>query len=253
MPGSTTHPFASPAFRGKSRNGDYGDSVEELDWSTGQIMAALKRLGIDDRTLVIWTSDNGAVRRYPPQGSCAPYRGFGYDTSEGAMRMPCVMRWPGKISAQRVQDELCSTMDLLPTLAALAGAPPPARPIDGRDISPLVLGASGATSHWDEDGLAYYLMEQLQAVRAGPWKLYLPLENAYAGINRRQVATQARLFDVRRDVHEDQEVSAGHPEIVKRLLTLADRIRTEIGDMESPGAGQRSAGWVDKPQPLTPQ
>lgn len=86
MPGSTGHPFSSEGFRGKSANGDYGDSVEELDWSTGQIIAALERLKIADNTLVIWTSDNGAVRRNPPQGSNAPYRGAGYDTSEGAMR-----------------------------------------------------------------------------------------------------------------------------------------------------------------------
>ena len=97
MPGSTAHPFSSPAFRGRSRNGAYGDAVEELDWSAGEILAALRRLGLDERTLVIWTSDNGAVRRNPPQGSCAPYKGWGYDTSEGAMRMPCVMRWPGRI------------------------------------------------------------------------------------------------------------------------------------------------------------
>ena len=89
------------------------------------------RLGLDERTLVVWTSDNGAVARKPAQGSCAPYRGMGYDTSEGAMRMPCLMRWPGKIPAGRVSDELCSTVDLLPTLAALAGAALPAKAIDG--------------------------------------------------------------------------------------------------------------------------
>lgn len=106
MPGSTAHPFSSPAFRGRSRNGPYGDAVEELDWSAGEILAALRRLGLDRRTLVIWTSDNGAVRRNPAQGSCAPYKGWGYDTSEGAMRMPCVMRWPGRIPAGRVTDEV---------------------------------------------------------------------------------------------------------------------------------------------------
>ena len=93
MPGSTAHPFSSENFRGKSANGEYGDSVEELDWSTGEIMAALQRLKLADNTLIVWTSDNGAVKRNPPQGSNAPYRGSGYDTSEGAMRMPCVRRW----------------------------------------------------------------------------------------------------------------------------------------------------------------
>src|SRR6185369_10511867 len=117
MPGSTPHPFSSPAFRGKSKNGDYGDSVEELDWSTGEVLAALNRLGLDENTLVIWTSDNGAVQRNPRQGSSAPYRGFGYDTSEGAMRMPCVIRWPGKVPAGKTCDEIVTTMDLLPTFA----------------------------------------------------------------------------------------------------------------------------------------
>src|SRR6185369_6410332 len=85
MPGSTKHPFSSPGFRGKSANGEYGDSVEELDWSTGEIMTALKRLDLDNDTLVVWTSDNGAAKREPPQGSCAPYKGHGYDCSAGAM------------------------------------------------------------------------------------------------------------------------------------------------------------------------
>jgi arylsulfatase A-like enzyme len=252
MPGSTAHPFSSPAFRGKSRNGDYGDSVEELDWSTGEILAALKRLGLDDDTLVIWTSDNGAVQRKPPQGSSAPYRGFGYDTSEGAMRMPCVMRWPGKIPAGRVQDELCTTMDLLPTFAKLAGAPMPEKPIDGHDIRPLLLGDAGAKSPWDGAGFCYYRMEQLQAVRAGQWKLYLPLENKYVALNRKTAPAALELFDVRNDVHEDHEVSAQHPEVVKRLLAMAEQARQELGDMEHAGKGQRPAGRVDDPKPLLP-
>jgi len=254
MPGSTTHPFSSPAFRGKSKNGDYGDSVEELDWSTGEIMAALKRLGLDENTLVVWTSDNGAVRRNPPQGSGAPYRGYGYDTSEGAMRMPCVMRWPGKIPAGKVQDELCSTMDLLPTFAKLAGAPLPTKPIDGRDIRPILFSEPGAKSHWDEEGFGYYRREQLQAVRAGQWKLYLPLEKKFIN-NAAKTAPQPaplELYDVRHDVHEDKEVSAQNPDVVKRLTALADSIRTEIGDVDKPGTGQRPAGWVENPKPLLP-
>jgi len=250
MPGSTAHPFSSPAFRGKSRNGDYGDSVEELDWSTGEILGALKRLGLDTNTLVIWTSDNGAVQRNPPQGSCAPYRGFGYDTSEGAMRMPCVMRWPGKISAGRVNDELSSTMDLLPTFSKLAGASLPPQPIDGHDIRPLLFGTPGAKSPWDDVGFCYYRIEQLQAIRAGPWKLYLPLEKKLISNNRKTAPSKLELYDVRNDVSETREVSAQHPGVVKRLLALADKTRAEIGDMDKPGHGQRPAGWVDQPKPL---
>jgi arylsulfatase A-like enzyme len=252
MPGSTPHPFSSPAFHGKSQNGDYGDAVEELDWSTGEILAAIKRLDLDDRTLVVWTSDNGTVRRNPPQGSCAPYKGFGYDTSEGAMRMPCVMRWPGKIPAGAMCDELCSTIDLLPTFALLARAPLPEQPIDGYDIRTILLSEPGAASPRDESGFFYYFMDQLQAVRSGPWKLYLPLENKYTNLGRKTTAAKLELYDVRNDVSEIREVSAQHPEVVKRLLALANIARAELGDGDRPGAGQRPAGWVENPSPLTP-
>lgn len=248
MPGSTAHPFSSPAFRGKSRNGEYGDSVEELDWSTGEILATLQRLGLAERTLVIFTSDNGAVQRHPPQGSCAPYRGYGYDTSEGAMRMPCVMRWPKSIPPGRVQDELCATMDLLPTCARLAGAPLPTKPIDGHDIRPLLFGAAGAKSPWDETGFGYYRMGQLQAVRAGQWKLYLASDRPAAP--RDGASTKLRLYDVRNDVHEDHEVAATNPDVVKRLLRCAEQLRAEIGDTQQTGKGQRPAGHADHPQPL---
>jgi len=252
MPGSTAHPFSSPAFRGKSRNGDYGDSVKELDWSTGEILAALKRFKLDKRTLVIWTSDNGAVQRNPPQGSNAPYRGHGYDTSEGVMRMPCIMRWPGKIPAGRVCDEIVSTMDLLPTLAKLAGAAPPATPIDGHDVRPLLLGEPGAKSPWDQFGLGFYDREQLQAVRAGPWKLYLPLDKKLLKLSRQTAPAQLALYDVRHDLHEDREVSAQNPDVVKRLLALTENLRAEIGDGDQIGEGQRPAGYVDDPKPLLP-
>ena len=245
MPGSTSHPFSSPAFRGKSRNGDYGDAVEELDWSAGEIFGALKRLRLDKNTLVIFTSDNGTVRRNPPQGSNAPYRGWGYDTSEGAMRVPCVMRWPGRIPANRVCDELTTAMDLLPTFAKLAGAPLPLNPIDGHDIRPLLFGERGAKSPWDEKGFGYYRMEQLQAVRAGPWKLYLPLENKYVNLARKTEPAKLALYDVRHDVQEELEVSAQHPDVVQRLLKLAENIRAEIGDVEFKGKGQRTSASVD--------
>lgn len=244
MPGSTAHPFSSPAFRGKSKNGDYGDSVEELDWSTGEIMSALRRLGLDERTLVVWTSDNGAVNRKPSQGSCAPYRGFGYDTSEGAMRMPCVMRWPGRLAAGAVNDEVCSTMDLLPTFAALAGAPLPSHPIDGHDLRPLLFDR--AKSPWDAGGFAYYYADQLQAIRSGPWKLYLPLEKKYMTLNRKTAPAKAALYDVRHDLHEDREVSAEHADIVKQLTELAAKIDREVS------TGQRPAGRVENPRPLLP-
>jgi arylsulfatase A len=251
MPGSTPHPFSSPKFRGQSKNGEYGDAVEELDWSTGQVVAALDRLGLTGRTLVIWTSDNGAVQRNPPQGSGAPYKGVAYNTSEAAMRMPCVMKWPAHVPAGRVSDEIISTMDLLPTFARLAGAGLPRRPIDGHDVRPILLGESNARSPSDEQGLLYYQLEQLQAVRSGPWKLYLPLAAKFQAINRRTAPAELALYNVRDDVSETREVAAEQPEVVQRLTALADAARRKLGDMETIGRGQRPAGHVERPQALT--
>lgn len=253
MPGSTAHPFASPAFQGKSKNGQYGDSVEELDWSTGEILAAVQRLGLDDETLILWTSDNGAPQRNPPQGSNAPFRGYGYDTSEGAMRMPCLARWPGHIPAGRVSDELWSALDLLPTFAGLTGRTLdlPA-PIDGHNVVGLWRGEADWKSPYDEQGFFYYRMEQLQAVRAGPWKLYLPLDHKYVTLGRKTEPAPARLFNVRNDVHEDHEVSANHPDVVAKLMTLAETARAELGDGATSGRGQRSAGIIGNPRGLVP-
>jgi len=164
MPGSTNSPFASDAFRGRSANGTYGDSIEELDWSTGEILAALKRLGLDEQTLVVWTWDNGSRDRQ--RGSNRPLSGWLGSTEEGAMRVPCLARWPGKILAGRTCRELCTSMDFLPTFARLAGAQVPAdRTIDGHDIRPLLFGQEGAKSPYE--AFYYYCMEQLQAVRSG--------------------------------------------------------------------------------------
>ncbi len=251
MPGSTPTPFSSPAFRGKSANGDYGDAVEELDWSTGEVVRALARLGLTDQTLVIWTSDNGAVQRNPRQGSSAPYKGFGYDTSEGAMRMPCVMRLPGRIPAGRVSDEIVATMDFLPTFAGLAGASLPPRSIDGHDVREVLFAKPDVRSPWDRQGLMFDRMEQLQAVRSGPWKLYLPLAAKFVNNARRTAPAKLALYNVRDDVSETREVSAEHPDVVQRLLALADAAREEIGDVDRSGRGQRPAGHVERPVAIT--
>lgn len=247
MPGSTKDPYASPAFKDKSANGHWGDSVEELDWSMGEILAALKRLKLDEKTLVIWTSDNGAPNRQPPQGSNAPYQGWGYNTSEGAMRMPMIARWPGRIPAGKECRELCSMLDILPTFAALTGTSLPQQTIDGHDITPLLLGTSEARSPTDEKGFFYYHIDQLQAVRSGPWKLYLPLPAKRANLANKRAPSVLQLFNVRDDITEADEVSAKHPEVVQRLLKLAEAARADIGDDEKPGSGQRPAGLVPNP------
>jgi arylsulfatase A-like enzyme len=255
MPGSTDRPFASQAFQGRSANGPYGDAIEELDWSCGEVMRTLKESGLDDRTFVVWTSDNGAVGWNPPQGSNAPFTGWGYDTSEGAQRMPCIMRWPGMIPVGAVNDEVVTMMDVLPTVAAFSGAQAPRdRILDGHDIRPILSGNREARSAYDEAGFFYYHLHQLQAVRSGPWKLYLPLKSKIPGLNvqglsRGRHATSAALFDVRHDLAETRNVVADHPAVVERLLALAEKAREDLGDEGREGRNQRPAGWVENPTP----
>lgn len=247
MPGSTQSPFASEDFLGKSQNGTYGDAVEELDWSTGEILKTLKRLDLDEKTLVIWTSDNGAPQRTPPQGSNAPLKGWGYDVSEGAMRVPCLVRWPGKVPHGKT-GTLCTTMDLHPTFARLAGAKkiPTERTIDGRDIWPIL--ANPETAKSPHEAFYYYFGDQLQAVRSGPWKLYLPLK-----INSRTTKAQsAELYHLEKDVAEEVNLADAQPQIVDRLLGSAEKARADLGDLDQEGTGQRAAGWVENPVPLLP-
>lgn len=248
MPGSTRTPYASEPFRGKSANGPWGDSVEEIDWSTGELLRTLKELDLDRQTLVIWTSDNGAPRRDPPQGSNLPLAGWGYTTAEGGQRIPCAMRWPGKIPAGKDCNELATLMDLLPTLAHLAGADLPTdRTLDGKDITPLMFARPGAKS--PHEAFYYYHMDQLQAVRSGPWKLYLPLEKRRAGSRIVESDVPARLYNLREDLGERKEVSKAHPEVVSRLEALAQRAREDLGDLDQPGKNQRPAGDAPRPTP----
>lgn len=247
MPGSTQAAHSSSAFQGKSANGKWGDSVEELDWSQGEILRVLKEEGLAERTLVVWTSDNGAPRRNPPQGSNLPYAGWGYNTSEGAMRMPCLMWWPGRIPGGVVCDALSAMIDLLPTFAGLAGAALPERKIDGKDMSGVWFGDRGLASPHDETGFFFYHAEQLQAVRSGPWKLYLKLDQKLVNLADKTESAELRLFDVRHYVAETREVSAAQPDVVARLNAMAEAAREELGDLGREGRGQRPAGWVSNP------
>jgi len=160
------------------------------------------------------------------------------------------MRWPGHIPAGQTCNEIVTTMDLLPTFARLAGTSLPPQPIDGHDVRPILFGEPDAKSPWDSEGFMYYRQDQLQAVRAGPWKLYLPLEKKVVANNRRMAAAKLELFNVADDVGETRELSADRPNVVRRLLSLADAARLEIGDTDRPGRGQRPAGHVDEPRGL---
>lgn len=249
MPGSTRTPYSSPAFRGRSRNGAWGDAVEELDWAAGQILAAVRAAGLAENTLVLWTSDNGAPRRDPVQGSNRPLGGWGYTTSEGGMRVPGIVWAPGRVPAGRESTELTTLMDLLPTFVRLAGARPPANRIDGRDIWPLLAGEPGARS--PHESFLYYHGDQLQAVRSGPWKLHLALPARATGTAGKAAGPRpARLHDVTRDPAESEDLAARHPEVVARLERAAEAARVELGDTDRPGRGQRPAGWVAEPRPL---
>lgn len=253
MPGSTSTPFASPAFKGKSKNGPWGDSIEELDWSAGRILDKLVELGIDKNTLVIWTSDNGAPlardMKSPIRGSNLPYFGRGYTTSEGAFRMPTIMWWPGTIQAGSECAEMATTMDLLPTFAKMAGgAAPTDRIIDGRDIAPLIRGAAGARA--PHRAFYYYYQQQLQAVRSGPWKLFVPLKTFVRHPHFAKGAKpQPLLFDVAKDIGSTKNVAVANPKVVERLLGLANKARADLGDLGRPGKGQRKIGTVKNPQP----
>ena len=210
----------SERFKGKSKGGLFGDVIECIDWSTGQLLATLKSLGIDDNTLVIYTSDNG-----PAAGSAGPLRGKKGSTWEGGMREPCIMRWPGRIPAGSTCSELATIMDMLPTLAKLGGAQAPTdRAIDGKDIWPLMAGTPGARSPYE--AFFYHTSRgQLAAVRCGKWKLHLnapqPRRRPKKGQPKpKEQPRGPQLFDLAADIGEKSNVAAEHPDVVQRLTAL---------------------------------
>jgi arylsulfatase A-like enzyme len=243
MPGSTSAPFASDAFKHQSQNGPWGDAIEELDWSTGQILDTLVELGLERRTLVIWTSDNGAPLAADPnrltRGSNRPLFGRGYTTAEGGFRVPTIFWWPETVPAGSTCDELATTMDILPTCARLAGTPLPAgRILDGHDIGPLILGQPSAKTPYE--AFYYYDGAELQAVRSGPWKLFLPPTHHPHFHPDAPAAPQ--LFQVVDDIGSTTNVAGEHPDVVRRLLVLAATARDDLGDTNRPGKGQRPTG-----------
>lgn len=254
MPGSTSTPFSSEQFRGKSNNGPWGDSIEELDWSTGEIMRKLEELEIDDNTLIVWTSDNGAPINKDPEdltrGSNLPLHGRGYTTSEGAFRVPTIMWWPGTVPAGTTCDELTSTMDLYPSFVDLANGSMDKAKRDGKNITDLILGKEGAKS--PHEVYAYYYLDQLQAVRSGPWKLFLPLENfaQHPHFTKKAGGNKPLLFNVARDMSCQYNVAEEHPGVIKELTKLAEGVRADLGDRDAPGPGIRKAGHVNNPLPV---
>lgn len=238
--------YASERFAGKSGNGKFGDAVMELDWSTGEILATLKRLRLDDKTLVVFLSDNGGPVH---QGATnTPLRGAKASTWEGGHRVPFIARWPKRIPAGRVVNELAASFDLYATFAKLGGAPLPTdRAFDSKDIWPLL--TSGAkTPH---EAFFYFTGQgRLQGVRHGQWKLLVPLPLP-ANANRANFVTELALFDLAADASETRNVAATNPAVVTKLQAMLDRARLELGDGEKTGTGSRPVGLVQAAKALT--
>jgi arylsulfatase len=251
--------FVSDKFKGKSKKGLYGDVIMEIDWSVGEVLGALKKHNLERDTLVIFTSDNGPWLSYGEHaGSAAPFREGKGTAWEGGTRVPCIMQWPGKIPAGAVRDQRFMTIDLLPTIAGRVGAPLPSRPIDGRNVWPLIVGQPGATNPHEGYGM-WYAQNELQAVVTGDgrWKLVFPHRYRTLGgrpggkdgipVKYEQVTLErAALYDLRSDPAEKIDVSAAHPEEVKRLLAFAEKCRADLGDSltERKGSGVREPGRI---------
>lgn len=237
----------SKDFVGTSKNGQYGDFIKELDHSTGRIMKAIRDAGIDDNTLVVFTSDNGPTR----VGSTGGLAGGKYCTMEGGHRVPGIFRWPGVIPSGQVSSTTISSMDLLPLFCQLAGVEQSSdRKIDGKSILPILQGKASESPH---EFLYYYNGTNLQAVREGDWKLHLPRTaedqpfwSKKPGRTKGFVTlNEIQLFNLKSDIGEKQNVAAQHPEVVARLQKQAETIRAELGDVRTTGTDQRKINLVD--------
>ncbi|QDT08292.1 sulfatase-like hydrolase/transferase [Stieleria marina] len=207
-----------------TRRGLFGQAISEIDWSVGQILDALNKNGLDENTFVMFTSDNG-----PANGKATPLRGKKGSTFEGGMREPTVIRWPGKISAGQVNDEIMTAMDLLPTFAKLAGAKIPTdRTIDGKDIWPTLTGKAGTPY----EAFFYYRDNSLNAVRSGIWKLHL------------KDGEPTQLCNLETDIGEKKNFIKAQPEVVQRLVGYVKVFEKDIA------ADNRPAALVKNSKPL---
>ncbi len=235
-------------FRGKSANGNFGDWVEEVDWSVGRVLDSIRESKLSERTLVIFTSDNGPwLTQGKNGGEAGPLRGGKGSTWEGGMREPTIAWWPGKIAPGSSCDAVAGNIDFLPTFVSLAGGKVPTdRKIDGRDFSPLLLGTSKQSQR---EAHYYYHGNKLEAVRSGPWKLALGPQGEGRGKNGDApdaIASGVRLYNLDEEIGERTNLAAQHPEIVSQLQKLADAMAAELGNGK-PGPACRPAGEVDQP------
>ena len=230
----------SSKFKGKSGAGLYGDVMEEVDWSVGQVMKTLDENGLTKNTIVIFTSDNGPWLTFGNHaGNTGGLREGKATAWDGGLKVPCIMRWPEKIKAGSICNNLAATMDLMPTLVDICTAKLPSKKIDGVDILPLLLQEPNANPR--NNFVYYYDENSLKAVREGQWKLMLPSTSrtynrpgaigadGYPGKYFTDTIALS-LFDLRADPGEDRDVKEMHPEIVERLTKIADQYRKELGD-----------------------
>ena len=239
--------FVSDKYRDQSSEGLYGDVVAEIDWSVGEVLRTLKEEGLDDQTLVVFTSDNGPWLSYGNHaGSAEPFREGKGTTWEGGVRVPFIARWPGRIPSGTTCSQIATTMDILPTFCGLAGAPHPRKPIDGLDIRPLLFQPEEAEPVRTE--FSYYWGNELQAIRVGEWKLHFP--HAYRSLRGapgrdgqpsgyEQAECGLELYHLSEDPGESRDVAAQHPEVVRRLQERAERMREDLGDQLTRKTGNR--------------
>ena len=217
--------FVSDAFKGKSARGLYGDVVEEIDWSVGQILQALKDKGLDNNTFVVFTSDNGPwLVKNEEGGSSGLLREGKGSTFEGGMREPAIFRWPGVIPAGTTQTALTATMDLLPTAVAIAGGTlPQDRSYDGQNILPILKGESNQ----GHETLLYYWGQDLYAIRKGAWKAHFSTHIPYRG-QPHMVHEPPLLYHLEHDPSEQYDLAAAHPEIVADLIAEAEKHKAGV-------------------------
>lgn len=225
--------FASGEFKGKSKRGIYGDVVEELDWSVGRVLAALRDNGLAENTIVFFSSDNGPwLLMGATGGSAGLLRDGKGSTWEGGMRVPGIAWWPGKIKPSVCRDVAC-TMDLFTTFAKFGGAKVPQdREIDGKDIAPLLFD-TGKVEH---EVFCYYRGARVFAARVGPWKAHMITQPAY-GAGQPMVQEPPELYNVEEDPSETRNVAGEHPEIIARILAAVEKHRVTVKEVPSQFVG----------------
>ena len=231
--------YVQDRFVRTSSNGRYGAAVHCIDWSTEVLLRELESLSLDHNTVVVFTSDNGALIR-EGGGSNGPLRAAKGTTWEGGQRVPCIVRWPGRVAAGRVVEDVANAMDLYPTIAGWCGIDvPDDRTLDGRDLGNLLYGGDGP----EEAPFFFMLGGNVEAVRFGRWKLHV----------RKWNKERVRLYDLVDDIGERHDLVDEHPEVVAELLALISAARLEFGDdaSEMAGSGVRPVGRVSDPVTLT--